>query len=161
MEQNNLNIFSKPEAIDAYIKSRIASFPQKGGKANSVKGAWTKEELELRDAVIMEYITKQGLSKIATAQQIADRWGLKMRTANQYVMDAVKRFAQSFTEETVEDQRRVWLERCEQILQDAIDSRDKTNAIKALDLIGKSMGIYQQKQNIDLSGEADIKFDFS
>lgn len=160
MEQN-LNIFSKPEAIDAFIKAKIASFPAKNGKCNSISGKWSKEELELRDAVIMEYITKQGLSKNNTAQQIADRWGIAMQTAYKYVMEAVQRFSKSFTEETVEDQRRVWLERCEQILQDAIDSRDKTNAIKALDLIGKSMGIYQQKQNIDLSGEADIKFDFS
>ena len=161
MAQNNLSIFSRPEDIDTFIKTKIASFPQKNGKSNSVTGKWTKEELELRDAVIMEYITKQGLSKTATAQQIMDRWGIKQSAAFKYVMEAVQRFAKSFTEETVEDQRRVWLERCEQILQDAIDSRDKTNAIKALDLIGKSMGIYQQKQNIDLSGEADIKFDFS
>ena len=158
---NNLNIFSRPEDIDTFIKTKIASFPQKNGKGNTVSGKWTKEELELRDAVIMEYITKQGLSKNSTAQQIADRWGIAMQTAYAYVADAIKRFSKTFTEETVEDQRRVWLERCEQILQDAIDSRDKTNAIKALDLIGKSMGIYQQKQNIDLSGEADIKFDFS
>ena len=160
MDQN-LNIFSKPEAIDAYIKSRIASFPQKGGKGNAVKGAWTKEELELRDAVIMEYITKQGLSKTATAQQIMDRWGIKQSAAYQYVLEAIQRFSKSFTEETVENQKKVWLERCEAILQDAIDSRDRGTVIKALDLIGKSMGIYQQKQNIDLSGEADIRFDFS
>lgn len=158
---NNLNIFSRPEDIDTFIKTKIASFPAKGGKSNSVNGKWTKEELELRDAVIMEYICKQGLSKSATAQQLMDRWGVSQTRAYTYVSDAVKRFSQSFTDETVEDQRRVWLERCEAILQDAIDSRDKTNAIKALDLIGKSMGIYQQKQNIDLSGEADIKFDFS
>lgn len=160
MEQN-LNIFSKPEAIDAYIKSRIASFPQKGGKASTISGKWTKEENELKDAVIMEYITKQGLSKHQTAQQIMDRWGLSFRTAQKYVQEAVTRFAKSYAEENIEDQRRVWLERCEQVLQDAIDSRDKQSALKALDLIGKSMGIYQQKQDINLSGEADIKFDFS
>lgn len=158
---NNLNIFSRPEDIDTFIKTKIASFPQKNGKSSTHKNNWEKEELELRDAVIMEYICKQGLSKNATAQQIMDRWGIAMQTAYKYVADAVKRFSKNFADENVEDQRRVWLERCEQILQDAIDSRDKTNAIKALDLIGKSMGIYQQKQNIDLSGEADIKFDFS
>lgn len=158
---NNLNIFSRPEDIDAYIKTKIASFPAKNGKSNTHKNEWTKEELELRDAVIMEYITKQGLSKNAAAQQIMDRWGIAMPTAYKYVADAIKRFSKNFADENIEDQRRVWLERCEAILQDAIDSRDKTNAIKALDLIGKSMGIYQQKQNIDLSGEADIKFDFS
>lgn len=155
---NNLNIFSRPEDIDTFIKTKIASFPPVKGK-NATK--WTPEELDLRDAVIMEYICKQGLSKVATAQQIMDRWGIKQSTAFKYVMEAIQRFSKSFTEETVENQKKVWLERCEQILQDAIDSRDRSTVIKALDLIGKSMGIYQQKQNIDLSGEADIRFDFS
>lgn len=155
---NNLNIFSRPEDIDTFIKTKIASFPPVKGK-NATK--WTPEELDLRDAVIMEYICKQGLSKTATAQQIMDRWGIKQSTAFKYVMEAIQRFSKSFTEETVENQKKVWLERCEQILQDAIDSRDRSTVIKALDLIGKSMGIYQQKQNIDLSGEADIRFDFS
>lgn len=158
MNQSNLSIFSKPEDIDAFIKTKIASFPPVKGK-NATK--WTPEELDLRDAVIMEYICKQGLSKVATAQQIMDRWGIKQSTAFKYVMEAIQRFSKSFTEETVENQKKVWLERCEQILQDAIDSRDRSTVIKALDLIGKSMGIYQQKQNIDLSGEADIRFDFS
>lgn len=158
MNQSNLSIFSKPEDIDAFIKTKIASFPPVKGK-NATK--WTPEELDLRDAVIMEYICKQGLSKTATAQQIMDRWGIKQSTAFKYVMEAIQRFSKSFTEETVENQKKVWLERCEQILQDAIDSRDRSTVIKALDLIGKSMGIYQQKQNIDLSGEADIRFDFS
>lgn len=154
----NLNIFSRPEDIDTFIKTKIASFPPVKGK-NATK--WSPEELDLRDAVIMEYITRQGLSKTATAQQIMDRWNIKKSTAFKYVMEAIQRFSKSFTEETVENQKKVWLERCEAILQDAIDSRDRGTVIKALDLIGKSMGIYQQKQNIDLSGEADIRFDFS
>ena len=158
MAQSNLSIFSKPEDIDAFIKTKIASFPPVKGK-NATK--WSPEELDLRDAVIMEYITRQGLSKTATAQQIMDRWNIKKSTAFKYVMEAIQRFSKSFTEETVENQKKVWLERCEAILQDAIDSRDRGTVIKALDLIGKSMGIYQQKQNIDLSGEADIRFDFS
>ena len=73
--------------------------------------------------------------------------------------EAIKRFTTSFDEDTVEEQRKIWLERCEQVLQDAIESKDKQNAIRALDLIGKSMGIYKEKSDVNLSGSADIKFD--
>lgn len=159
--EEKLNIFSKPEQIDNFIKSKLRTFPRNNGKSSTRFCAWTKEELELRDAVIMQYITEQGLSKDATATQIQDRWEIALSTAKKYVSEAVKRFALSFAETTQEEHRKVWMERCEQILQDAIDSRDKASALKALDLMGRSMGIYQEKKDVNLSGEAEIHFDFS
>ena len=133
--------------------------PAVGGKVPTRKSAWTPEELELRDAVIMSYITEQGLSRRKTAQQIVDRWEIATDTANTWIREACNRFVNSFKDEDIEHQRQIWLERCESILQEAIETRDKQNALKALDLIGKSMGIY--KDNINLAGgDSPIKFDF-
>ena len=155
-----VTIYSKPDEIDAVINAKLSSFPRKNGKGISIKTAWTNEELELRDSVIMGYITEQGLSKDKTAQQLIARWNISFDTAKRYVSEAIKRFTTSFDEDTVEEQRKIWLERCEQVLQDAIESKDKQNALRALDLIGKSMGIYKEKSDVNLSGSADIKFDF-
>ena len=162
MAQNNkpISIFDRPEQIDAVINAKLASMPRKNGKANSKANAWTKSEIELRNAVIMQYICEQGLSKERTAQQLTNRWDITIDTAREYVKRAVNDFANSFTDEDAEEQRRMWLERCEQILQDAIDSRDKASALKALDLIGKSMGIYAEKKDVNVQGDVDIKFDF-
>lgn len=163
MAQNNkpISIFDRPEQIDAVINAKLAQMPANGGKANAKKNAWTPEELELRNAVIMQYICEQGLSKERTAQQLTNRWNISIKTARSYVRMAIDAFANSYTEEDQEKQRQMWLERCEQILQDAIDSRDKASALKALDLIGKSMGIYNEKKDVNVSGDVDIKFDFS
>lgn len=162
MTQNNkpISIFDRPEQIDAVINTKLAQMPRKNGKANSKANAWSKEEIELRNAVIMQYICEQGLSKERTAQQLTNRWDITIDTARDYVKRAVNDFANSFTDEDAEEQRRMWLERCEQILQDAIDSRDKASALKALDLIGKSMGIYAEKKDLNVQGDVDIKFDF-
>lgn len=162
MAQNNkpISIFDRPEQIDAVINAKLAQMPRKNGKANSKANAWSKEEIELRNAVIMQYICEQGLSKERTAQQLTNRWDITIDTARDYVKRAVNDFANSFTDEDAEEQRRMWLERCEQILQDAIDSRDKASALKALDLIGKSMGIYAEKKDVNVQGDVDIKFDF-
>ena len=83
-----------------------------------------------------------------------------MDTARRWVKMAIDDFAAAYSEEDQEKARKMWLERCEQILQDAIDSRDKASALKALDLIGKSMGIYTEKKDVNLQGDVDIKFDF-
>lgn len=158
-EQEKINIFSDPEKIDILIKNKLASLPAKNGKGNSIKTAWSEEELQLRDAVVLQYITEQGLSKMKTAQQLMDRWGITLQCAYNYINDALDRFT-AVDEDNAEKQRKIWLERCETILQDCLDTRDKKSALKALDLIGKSMGIYKDKTDINLSGGADIKFDF-
>lgn len=160
MAQNNISIFDRPEQIDAVINAKLANMPQTGGKANTKANAWTKEELELRNAVIMQYICEQGLSKDRTAHQLTARWNIALATARKWVARAIEDFAKTYAEEDQEKNRKLWLERCEQVLQDAIDSRDKANALKALDLIGKSMGIFTEKKEVQLDGDVDIKFDF-
>ena len=162
MAQNNkpISIFDRPENIDAVINAKLALMPQTGGKGNTKANAWTKEELELRNAVIMQYICEQGLSKDRTAHQLTARWNIALGTARNWIKAAIDDFAKSYAEEDQEKNRRLWLERCEQILQDAIDTRDKANALKALDLIGKSMGIFTEKKEVQVDGDVNIKFDF-
>lgn len=161
MAQNKpISIFDRPENIDAVINAKLANMPQTGGKSNSVKNAWKPEEMELRNAVIMQYIAEQGLSRERAAQQITNRWNITLGTARNWVSRAIDDFTKSYSEEDQEKNRKLWLERCEQVLQDAIDTRDKANALKALDLIGKSMGLFSEKKEVQVDGGIDIKFDF-
>lgn len=161
MADKAVNIFSRPEEIDRYIRTKVEAMPRRGGSANSIKNAWSEAEMQLRDGIIMEYITSQGLSKNATAQQISDRWGITLGTARVWVCEASKRFIKSFPEEDVEEQRKLWLERVEAILQNAIDTQDKASALKAMDLMAKSLGLYKDTKDVNISGGVDISFDFS
>lgn len=160
-QKNKVNVFSKPEEVDNFIKTKLQAMPRKNGKSSSVSNAWTDDEIALKDGIIMEYITVQGLSKTQTAQQLCERWEIALSTARNWVTEACKRFANSFKEEDQEEQRRVWMERCEAILQDAIDTRDKQSALRALDLMGKSMGIYRETKDVNVEGDNTIHFDFS
>lgn len=156
-----VNIFSKPEEIDALINSRLQQFPRKGGKTSSRNVSWSEAETQIIDSVILDYITKQGLSREACAQQIHYRWDISLSTARRYVTDSIKRMADTYTKEEQEEVRRVWLERCESILQDAISTRDKQNALKALDLMAKSLGLYKETKDINVDGDNTIHFEFS
>lgn len=162
MEQKNkINIFSNPEEIDSLINSRLKQFPRKGGKTSSRNISWSEAELQIIDEVIWDYIAKQGLSREACAQQIHYRWDISMSTARRYITDSIKRMASTYTEEDQEEQRRVWLERCEAILQDAIETKDKQSALRALDLMGKTLGLYKETKDINVDGDNTIHFDFS
>ena len=161
MERNSINIFSNPDDIDALINSRLQQFPRKGGKTSSRNVSWSEAELQIIDSVIWDYIAKQGLSREATAQQIYSRWDISLSTARKWITDSIKRIANTYTKEEQEEVRRVWLERCETILQDAISTRDTQNALKALDLMAKSLGLYKETKDINVDGDNTIHFDFS
>ena len=161
MERNSINIFSNPDDIDALINSRLKQFPRKGGKTSSRNVSWSDAELQIIDSVIWDYIAKQGLSREATAQQIYSRWDISLSTARKWITDSIKRIANTYTKEEQEEVRRVWLERCESILQDAISTRDTQNALKALDLMAKSLGLYKETKDINVDGDNTIHFEFS
>lgn len=162
MEQkNSINIFSSPEEIDSLINSRLKQFPRKGGKSCSKHVSWSDAEIQIIDSVIWDYMAKQGLSREATAQQIYSRWDISLSTARKWITDSIKRIADTYSQEEQEEVRRVWLERCESILQECIETRDKQNALKALDLMGKSLGLYKESKDINVDGDNTIHFDFS
>ena len=161
MERNSINIFSNPDEIDALINSRLQQFPRKGGKTSSRNVSWSESELQIIDSVILDYIAKQGLSREATAQQIYSRWDISLSTARKWITDSIKRIANTYSQEEQEEVRRVWLERCESILQECLESKDKQNALKALDLMAKSLGLYKENKDINLDVDGGISFDFS
>ena len=162
MEQkNSINIFSSPEEIDSLINSRLKQFPRKGGRSCSKHVSWSEAEIQIIDSVIWDYMAKQGLSREACAQQIYSRWDISLSTARKWITDSIKRIANTYSEEEQEEVRRVWLERCESILQECIETRDKQNALKALDLMGKSLGLYKESKDVNLDVDGGISFDFS
>ena len=162
MEQkNSINIFSNPEEIDSLINSRLKQFPRKGGKTSSRNVSWSEAEIQIIDSVIWDYMAKQGLSREATAQQIYSRWDISLSTARKWITDSIKRIANTYSQEEQEEVRRVWLERCESILQECIETRDKQNALKALDLMGKSLGLYKESKDINVDGDNTIHFEFN
>ena len=161
MKMEKVDIFSSPEEIDSLINSRLKQFPRKGGKSCSKHVSWSEAEIQIIDSVILDYIAKQGLSREACAQQIYSRWDISLSTARRYVTDSIKRMASTYTEEDQEEVRRVWLERCESILQSCLETRDKQNALKALDLMAKSLGLYKETKDINVDSDNTIHFDFS
>lgn len=148
------------EEIDAVIKSRLEQFCRKGGANNGRNAHWTEDELELMDNVIWELITKKGYSREVAAQTIKERWDIHISTARKYVKQAIERVSNAYEEDT-DKLRRVFLERCEGIIKDAIENRQKDTALKAMDLMAKSLGLYRESKDINLQGDGSIKFDFS
>ncbi len=160
MEKNKVTIFSDPDKIDAVIKSRISQFSRKGGTQKNDQVKWTEEELELRDAVIIDYITINGLSREQTARQISTRWDVCMGTARTYVKSAVQRFCANAIEDSEEERKKIFEEKLQAIFQDAVDAKDRKNSLKAMDILAKINGMYKDKSDVNLNVDGNISFDF-
>ena len=154
-----VSIFDSPEEIDAVILNRLNSFPAKGAK--NTRTPWTEDELELRDAVIWDYLTEQHLSRERTAQQIAARWGVYMSSARRYVADAIKRLTAQFKENEAEELRKKYIEQLETVIQNAYESKSYDAQLRGLDILGKVHGYFNNKTDVTLAGDATIHFDFN
>ena len=161
MEQKDkVNIFSEPEKVDAIIKSRLAQFSTKGGTQKNSLVKWTDAELELRDAVVMDYLTVNGLSRERTAQQLADRWDISMQSARNYVKDAITRFAKNYVEIDEATRKKILEEKLQSIYEDAVTAKDRQSSLKAIDILNKMNGMYTDKSDVNLSVDGKITFDF-
>lgn len=65
-------------------------------------------------------------------------------------------------EDEKERQRDLFYERILSIYQDAVDARDRSNALKALEMAAKLSGIYNDKQEVKVSSDGiTINFAFA
>lgn len=159
-KKEKVNIFSDPEKVDAIIKSRLAQFSTKGGTQKNSLVKWTEAELELRDAVIMDYLTVNGLSRERTAQQIADRWDVSMQSARNYVRDAITRFAKNYVEIDEATRKKLFEERLQSIYEDAVSAKDRQSSLRAIDILNKMNGMYTDKSDVNVNVDGKITFEF-
>ena len=159
-KKEKVNIFSDPEKVDAIIKSRLAQFSTKGGTQKNSLVKWTEAELELRDAVIMDYLTVNGLSRERTAQQIADRWDVSMQSARNYVRDAITRVAKNYVEIDEATRKKLFEERLQSIYEDAVSAKDRQSSLRAIDILNKMNGMYTDKSDVNVNVDGKITFEF-
>ena len=159
-KKEKVNIFSDPEKVDAIIKSRLAQFSTKGGTQKNSLVKWTEAELELRDAVIMDYLTVNGLSRERTAQQIADRWDVTMQSARNYVRDAITRFAKNYVEIDEATRKKLFEEKLQSIYEDAVSAKDRQSSLRAIDILNKMNGMYTEKSDVNVNVDGKITFEF-
>lgn len=159
-KKEKVNIFSDPEKVDAIIKSRLAQFSTKGGTQKNSLVKWTEAELELRDAVIMDYLTVNGLSRERTAQQIADRWDVTMQSARNYVRDAITRFAKNYVEIDEATRKKLFEEKLQSIYEDAVSAKDRQSSLRAIDILNKMNGMYTDKSDVNVNVDGKITFEF-
>jgi hypothetical protein len=138
------------EEIDTMIKDKI-------DEMRDGKRKWSDTEVLYRRQVIYDYI-RLGYSRGKIQEEIMNRWGCVKRSAQRYVKDALESLEED-NKEFVQKTRDVQRERIESLVSKAMEKNDFMAAVKALDLINKMDGLYNEKVALDIKAEG-LKFNF-
>ena len=148
-----------PEEIDKIILNRLSLLTPKGGNRLNSQVNWTEDEIDMRNSVIISYLTENGLSRKRTAEELVARWDIHKKTAEKYIREAIKDFCQKNTMDP-EEQKQMFLETLQNLIEDSIRTGFKDPALKALDMIAKAQGLYVNKSETTLKSDGSINFNF-
>ena len=132
--------------------NKYQSYSEAGGR-NSVE----QNQRKFRIAEVIKMITK-GWSRTSIIEHIQKLWDIKKSTANEYVKMAYDVLGEA-SDEVVENSRNIQLERLEDLLKDALESGDKANSLKAVDMINRLHGLYIEKKEVKLDTQK-LRFSF-
>lgn len=158
-KEKKITIKDEPEVIDGFIRNRINQAPIKGGKMGRrcPDNTWSDYELELRNAVIYDLITK--MSRENVAREIMSRWDVSMSTARRYVTYALKCLVDIYKEENEEEVKQYYKTRIEEIMKNALEAGNNKVALSAIEMLNKMNGFYSEKKEINLN-DGQINFNF-
>lgn len=142
----------QPEEIDNFVKSKLEVIASK----NFRNAKWKENEILIRDSVIIDYI-RQGLSQKRVKEEIMDRWGISLATAQRWYQSAMNTIVED-SKDSIKVARETLLMRLEGVAEAAFNNGDLSNTLKSYDLIAKISGVYTEKKEVEFKN--NLKFDF-
>lgn len=132
--------------------SKYQTFAESAGH-NSVE----QNQRKFRIGEVVKKIRK-GWSRSKIIEWATEQWDITKAAASNYVKMAYSVLGEA-ADEVIENSRNIQLERLEDLLKDALESGDKANSLKALDMINRLHGLYIEKKEVKLDTQK-LKFSF-
>ena len=99
-----------------------------------------------------------GLNNLSLYKKYKDAWNIS-RTGMTNLINEAYEMMKIGDEEYMEELRQINIKRLEDLYTDALASNDKASALKAMDLINKTAGLYTTK--VELGGNTSFKYVFA
>ena len=113
-------------------------------------------EAEVRERKIFVFNKlKKGWKPKEIINEIEDRYGLTENYANKFVYNCNKEFNESL-KDISDNAANYCIGTLQGIISDSLEEKDRSNALKAIDILQKITKLTDNTQKVDL----DIKFDF-
>lgn len=155
----NVKVFQllEDDEIDAYMDERIHRTGDINTRLSNKQREWTEAEIEIRNMVILEMV-KKGYSRPLISLELQRRWNINKTTACRYIRECIDSLVED-NEEFIKEARDIAVNRLEGVMQSSLERGDRSNALKAMDMLNKINGLYTEK--VEVKGDAVIAFEFN
>ena len=99
-----------------------------------------------------------GSNNLSLYKKYKDSWNISRTTMTDLINEAYE-MMKIGDEEYLENLRQINIKRLEDLYTDALANNDKNSALKAMDLINKTAGLYTTK--VELGGNTSFKYVFA
>ena len=125
-------------------------------KPKGKRPAPVKVRKEIKTRLILEDIAK-GVCYSDLIQKYSAEWQCSHKTIECYIRDAMEYLR---SEQAVENLKNINIERLDNLYKESASEGDRKNALKAIDLQNKTLGVYEEKVEVTTSEPMEVVFNF-
>ena len=147
------------EEVIAYLKAQKPDYTDEDGVRHKVKWKWPDDDLDLRNQLIIYWITKDGLSRIEVVQMLMQVFGISRSNAFEWARIAIASLNEGF-DEYRDLARQTQIEKIEKLIKECKGMGKYKEAAMLNEQLNKIYGLYAETKKVEVSAEAPIKFEF-
>ena len=111
---------------------------------------------EIKTRLILEDIA-QGVCYSDLIQKYQEQWKCSTKTVECYIRDAMEYLR---SDQAVENLKNINLQRLDNLYKESANDGDRKNALKAIDLQNKTLGVYEEKVEVTTNEPVEFVFNF-
>jgi hypothetical protein len=142
-----------------YLKSQMPIFKGEDGVVHKSKYKWSDSDLDLRNQLIIYWITKNSYSRMEVVQRLMQEFGIARANAFEWSKMAIDTLNDGF-DEYRDAARQMQIEKIEKCIQECRDSGRMKEAAMFSEQLNKIYGLYTDNKKIEVSSEAPIIVSF-
>lgn len=147
------------EELIAYLKAQRPDTFDENGVRHRTKWKWSEDDIDLRNQLIIYWITKDNMSRMEVVNMIMQVFGINRSNAFVWSGEAISSLNEGF-EEYKESARQTQIERIEKLIKECRLSGRLKEAAMFTEQLNKIYGLYTDTKKVEVSADGPIKFEF-
>ena len=145
--------------VIAYLKLQRPEYIDENGKKVRRAWKWSEDDLNLRNQLIIYWLTSEGLSRMEVVQKIMSCFSLSRANAFIWSGEALKSLNEGF-DEYRDMARQMQIERIEKLIKECKGSGKYKEAAMLNEQLNKIYGLYTENKKVEVKTDEPIRFEF-
>lgn len=148
------------EEVIAYLKlQRPIHKDEETGKLVRTGWKWADSDIELRNQLIIYWISKDSLSRMEVVNMLMQVFGISRANAFEWSSMAIKSLNEGF-DEYRDMARQTQIEKIEKCIKECRSAGKFKEAAMFNEQLNKIYGLYTDNKKVEVSAEGPIRFEF-